>query len=135
MLCPQEPVQSSNSLTVHVLRGTMDFPVCVEADLELEDLLTKVRTELRLSGEAELEQYEEDLDKWMTVTDTDDLELKAGAKYRVKSNNMPKAVSTVNTLQSGHPLDKKVWFAAVHMHACVIVCRQDSWHAVHGCMH
>lgn len=72
-------------MAIQVLFQDQNCEMKVEADLELEDLLSRIRTELGLSGEAELEQYEEDLGKWMTVTDTEDLELKAGAKYRVQS--------------------------------------------------
>ena len=69
---------------IYVRSEDRELELRVEPDLELEDLLDVVVSKLGLSDHTQLEQYDEDLMKWVTVTETEDLELHNEAKYRVQ---------------------------------------------------
>ena len=62
-----------------------DVMMDVKPDMELEEFLQCVGIKLGLSEVTELEHYDEDFEKWLSVSETEDLELKNGAKYKVKN--------------------------------------------------
>ena len=68
----------------------------VKPDMELEEFLQCVGNKLGLSEVTELEHYDEDFEKWLSVSETEDLELKNGAKYRVLTTTQEEPDVTVS---------------------------------------
>lgn len=76
-------------MAIHLVFQDQEVEIDVEPDIELDDLLDCVRI-LGLCDVSQLEQYDEELGKWMTVNETRNLNLRNGAKFKVRSR--PKVV-------------------------------------------
>ena len=72
--------------------GNQELELAVNPDLELEDFQDLVRDKLGLQEAGVLEQYDADLQTWMTVSEQEDLELIGGAKYRTKDSSKSEEV-------------------------------------------
>lgn len=71
-------------MTIQLFFEDQSQEMDVKPDMELEDFQNSIKIRLSLSDMSQLEQYDEHFGKWMTVGETEDLELKDGAKFKVQ---------------------------------------------------
>ena len=78
-------MMSTTAVTVYVVSGDQELELRAEPDIELEDLLVSVRANFGLLEGIELMQHDVDFGKWVTLTHTEDMDLKHGSRFKVKN--------------------------------------------------
>ena len=96
---PIQMRKESNLVGVHILCEGDELEIYVEPDIELEELVDCVRI-LGVSELSQLEQLDGESGQWTVVTETADLRVQSGAKYRPLLHEVQELVDKFHFLQT-----------------------------------